>query len=225
MKRILALVLLGVVAFAILLVVMMPASVIVPHAQLPPGVSVKDAQGTLVSGSARATWQSPLGPIEIDRIEWKALPAEAMSGRLAYSLRAIAPQLEATGKIAHGPGGIEAFDLRVTGDASLAASMSPIVAAWRPSGPVTLTAQHLQWDDREIRGDALVEWRDAHASLPDPRALGSYRAEMHGTGGPARVTVTTIEGSYPVRAEGTVTPQVAEIRGTANGQDFALRLP
>ena len=225
MKRIVILVLLGVLAFVVLLAVFTPASVVVSKAQLPPGLQVQDAQGTLWNGSARATWQTPMGPVTLDHIEWHYVPSQLFNGRVAYDLQASAPQLQVRGRMTHGAQGVEGFDLSVKGDASALVSLFPWAARYQPQGDVTITAPYLTWNEQEIRGDASIDWKNARAALPDLRTLGTYHAELHGTGGPANVTVTTVSGEYPIRAQGTATPQAVQLSGTAGGQDFAFRVP
>lgn len=223
--RVASLAAIGIAAYVVFLVATTPAAVIVEHGERPPNVQLDQPQGTMWSGAVRASIAVPGGAFVIDRIEWRFVPAELLRGRMAFDIHATAPQLDATARLTHGFDGLGASAISARGDAALLAAASPLAAAARPSGPVSLQSPRLAFNEREIRGDATLEWRGAAAGVPELRAPGSYRAQLHGEGGPAKVTVTTLEGSYVVRAEGTLTPRQLELRGQAGGQDFTLRLP
>lgn len=219
------LVALGVVAYLAFLVALLPARYAIAHGTLPPGLQVEDARGTIWNGEARATYRQAGASIAIDRLAWHWVPSQLLAGRLAFDLQAQAPNLDARGRVNHGLAGYSANDISVRADAALARAFSPLAGAWQPEGTVTVSSPRIAWNDREIIGDALAEWRAARVALPQPRALGSYRAELHGNGGPAKLAITTMDGEYKVRGEGSVTPGAIDVRGQAGGQDFALRLP
>ena len=219
------LVLLGIVAWLVFLVVQMPASYAIAHGAPPPGVVLEDVHGTLWHGDARATVRNGGAALAIDRLAWDFRPLRLFAGKLAYDVEARSPQLEARGRVEHGFSGLSASGVTARADAAIAPAVFPLAAAWQPKGTVTLDAPQLAWNDREITGRAHAEWKGAEAAMPQPRALGTYRAELQGSGGPAKLTVTTLAGDYVVRAQGTVTPQRLEVRGQAGGQDFNVVLP
>ena len=223
--RAIALVALGALAWLVFLVVQMPASYAIAHGAPPPGVVLDDVHGTLWHGDARASVRSGGAFLVIDRLAWDFRPSRLFAGRLAYDVEARSPQLEARGRVEHGFGGLSAHDVSARADAAIAPSLFPLAAAFQPRGKVTLAAPRIAWNEREITGRAHAEWTGAEAAMPQPRALGSYRAELHGDGGPAKLTVTTLSGDYRVRAEGTVIPGRLQLRGQAGGQDFTIALP
>ena len=223
--RTVGLVVLGAVAWLAFLVVQMPASYAVARASLPPSLVLDDVNGTLWNGNAHATLRNGGVAMAIDRLAWTFRPLRLFAGRLAFDVEAHSPQLEARGRFEHGFGGLSASDVSARADASIAPALFPLAAAWQPKGTVTLDAPRLAWDDKEITGNAHAEWKDAEASMPQPRTLGSYRADLEGRGGPAKLALTTAAGDYVVRGAGTVTPQRVELHGQAGGQDFAIALP
>jgi general secretion pathway protein N len=219
------LVLVGLAAYAAFAVATVPASVALARGAPPESLQLEDVQGTLWNGSARATLRTPAGAVPLDRIEWRFKPLQLLFGQVAFDVAASSAALQAQARVSHGLGGLSATGLSLKGDAAAVGALVPLAAAWRPQGQVSLEAPRLAWNDREITGDAQAEWRGASVAYPEPRSLGSYRAELHGTGGPAKLTVRTLEGGYAVRGEGTLLPQRLEVRGQAGGQDFAIRLP
>ena len=220
-----SLVLLGIGAYVSFAVATIPASFAVARGQPPESVQLEDVQGTLWNGSARATLRTPAGTVPLDRIEWHFKPLRLFTGHMTYDLTATAANLQAHARLSHGLGGLSATGVALKGDAAAVGALVPLAAAWRPQGQVSIEAPRLSWNEREIVGDAQAEWRGAAVSFPEARTLGSYRAELHGSGGPAKLTVRTLEGGYAVVGEGTVSPQRIEVKGQAGGQDFAIRLP
>ena len=223
--RTIALVLLGAIAWLVFLVVQMPASYAVARGSLPPGLALEDVRGTLWHGEARALVRNGGASLAIDRLAWDFRPLRLFAGKLAYDVDARSPQLEAHGRVEHGFGGLSARDVTARMDASVAPALFPLAGAFQPKGTVTIEAPQLAWNDSEVTGSARAEWKGAEAAMPQPRVLGTYRAELQGSGGPAKLTVTTTSGDYAVRAGGTVTPKRLELRGQAGGQDFAIALP
>ena len=215
-RRILALAALGLVAYALFLAATMPAAYVATR--LPPALELIEPRGTLWNGTARGLLRTPNGPLALDGVEWRFAPAALLSGRMAFDLHATARGLDVRARLAHGIGGLSASDIAAQADAALAATYLPLLSAWKPQGAITLQAPRLAWDAREIRGEARAEWRGATLSLPDPRALGTYRAELRGDGGPARLDVSTLEGALQVKAAGTVTPARVELKGEARAQ-------
>jgi general secretion pathway protein N len=69
-----------------------------------------------------------------------------------------------------------------------------------------------------MRGEARAEWKDATLALSPVRPLGTYRAELRGAGGPAKLTVTTVDGALRISGDGTLTaPSRFAFSGEARG--------
>ena len=221
MRR-LALAVLGTAAFAAFLFATVPASFVVENFHRVEGVQLSDVRGTLWNGAARARILLPGGAIEVEELSWRLVPARLLAGRIAFDVAARDPRLDARLQLARGFGGIEARDLHATGDAAMIGAALPLLATWRPEGRVTLAAPLLTWDERDLRGTARAEWLGAVLSFPDPHALGSYVVEMRGDGGPAKVTLNTMEGALELAAEGTFSPPTRiALRGEARPQPAA----
>src|SRR3954468_16935037 len=121
---------LGIAAYLLFLALLAPASIVMAKADLPPGVSLADVQGTLWNGSARATVRQGSASLAIDRVEWHFVPSQLFTGRLAFDLRAESPKLHASGRLAHGFGGLSAQDVAASGDAATFAALFPMAAPW-----------------------------------------------------------------------------------------------
>jgi general secretion pathway protein N len=215
----------GIAAYAVFLVVTVPASFIASHLQRRAAGSVEflDSGGTLWSGRAKARVATPGGPFLLERIEWRFLPARLASGRLAFDVDVAAEGIDAHAKVARGFSNWEVADLKARVKAATLTGIVPLIAAWRPEGSLDVTSQSFAWEDGAARGAANVEWRDAALALTDVKPLGSYRLEARGEGGPARVSVTTTSGPLRISGKGEVTATRGSFSGEARGEGDAAK--
>jgi general secretion pathway protein N len=202
-----SLVALGIVAFLAFLAAQVPASFVIAKLRLPPGAELTDVDGTLWKGRARATLALPGGTLALDDLEWTFKPLRLIAGRVAYDVTARAPSMEASARLSRGFRGFEIADVTARGDAKAIILFAPLAAAWQPQGAITLAAPVLEWDGKELRGEGRAEWRGASLALSQVRPLGSYRAEFRGAGGPAKVTLATLEGPLRLTGDGTLSGQ------------------
>jgi len=212
---------LGIAAYLLFLAVLLPASFVASRLA-PPQAELRDVQGTAWDGSARATLRTPQGPVELERLTWSLRPARLLTGRIAYDVTAAAKGLEARARVERGFTACELRDLEARADAAALALLAPLAAAWQPQGEITMTSPLLSWDGTELRGEGRAEWRGAAVALSQVRPLGSYRGELKGAGGPARVTLSTLEGPLRLTGDGTLTSQGRlAFSGEARGEGTA----
>ncbi len=197
---------LGITAYGVFLAATFPARLVLRDLSIPGALAFHDAHGTLWRGSARATLGATGGDPIVENLRWRFLPARLASGRLAFAIDASGPALQARGEVARGFGALEARDVDARGDAGTLAAVSPLAAGWRPEGSVHLTVPAFGWDGRTARGQARLEWRDAALALSGVRPLGSYRLEARAEGGPATLSVDTLQGPLHVAGTGAFTP-------------------
>jgi len=208
MRRALLLTALGIAAYGVFLVASMPASFLLARAQQaqPGKFEVREAGGTAWHGHANVVINTPGGPVAVDRIEWRWLPAQLASGRFAFDINARSGAITARYEGARTLSAWQARALEVRGDAQALATLVPWTAAWRPEGLVTITSPLLTTDGVEVRGEARVEWQRAAVALSDLKPLGSYRADIVAEGHQGRLKVTTLEGALRIAGQGTLTP-------------------
>lgn len=195
-------------AYATFLLALMPASYVASRLEAATrgGVQVHEARGSFWTGSGRATVATPAGPLALEDLEWRFLPARLVSGRLAFAVTGRSAGFESRAEVARSISLWEARDVSIEGQAAGAASFLPLIAHWRPEGKLAARAALLSWNDREMHGEARLEWRAAAVALSEVRPLGSYRVELRGDGAQARVALTTIEGPLEISGQGTITP-------------------
>ena len=206
--RLKAIAVLAIAAYIVSLVAITPASFVAARvsAALPGRVTFTDASGTLWTGSARAQVIAQGGPVFFDRIQWRLRPSRLAAGRLAFDVQAVARGLDAQLQVARGFSGWELRDVAARAEAAIIIAFTPWVATFRPEGILVIASPAIAWDEREARGQLSLEWRDAAVSLSEVRPLGSYRLEARAEGGPARLTVATLDGALKVSGQGTFTP-------------------
>ncbi|HEX3097855.1 MAG TPA: type II secretion system protein N [Usitatibacter sp.] len=201
-----ALAVLGIAAYAVFLAASMPARFVAQRISVPGAIELVDAQGTVWDGRARALVAAGGPSATLDDVRWHFLPARIASGRLAFALDASGAGLDGHAEVERGPGAFGARDVHARADAAALAAFLPLVAGWRPEGAVTLVAPAIAWNGREAHGEARLEWRDAALAIGAVRPLGSYRLEARAEGGPARITLTTLDGALRLAGTGTFTP-------------------
>ena len=218
--RIATLAAIGTAAYAAFLVALLPASYVAREVQERSSgmLQVHEASGTLWKGTGRATIATPAGPVAVERLAWRFLPARLFSGRLGFDVEGASQGFAGRAEVARTFGGWEALGLRAEGKASGIGSFMPLVAHWRPEGTLAVEAPRLAWDEREMRGEARLEWRAAALALSEVRPLGTYRAEIRGDGGPAKVTLQTLEGPLRLAGQGTLAPSRLTFSGDARGE-------
>lgn len=206
--RLTTLAVIGTAAYATFLVALMPASYVARQVQEGSrgALQVHEASGTIWKGMGRATIATPAGPLALERFTWRFLPARLLSGRLGFEVEGESLGFAGRGELGRTLAAWEARDVSLAGEAAGAGSFMPLLAHWRPEGKVAVQASRISWDERELRGDARLEWRAAALALSEVRPLGTYRAELRGDGGPAKVTLQTLEGALRLSGQGTLAP-------------------
>jgi general secretion pathway protein N len=222
--RTLFLVLLGLVAFGIILVVTMPASFIASQVApaLPPNVAIEGATGNMWSGEASVRAAPGGVPVTMEKVRWRFKPERLADGKIAFDTSATSGVFEAKMELQRDGTRWHVRDLRIDGDAGGFATIFPILAAYRFTGPVTATAASLDGNDREVWGDVRIEWRDAATALSQVRPVGTYRADWHGDGPSGRINVATLMGPLRISGAGaTGSPARLEFSGEAGADASA----
>lgn len=210
----------GIAAYIAFVVATIPASFVAARVQAnaPDRIRVHEASGTLWHGAARADVAAGPAWLPLDNLAWRLRPAELFSGRLAFAIDAQAAGATARGTLARGLSKWHASG-EASAPASLAGTWLPLLATWRPEGRIDVRASDLAWDDREARGDAIAEWRDAAVALSQVRPLGSYRATLHADGSSGKLEIATLDGPLRVTGHGDLAfPSRFAFNGEARAQ-------
>ena len=213
--------LVGIPAYALCLVLVAPATFIGNRAAAASGgrAHFSDARGTLWSGSLRASYEGTGGTFACDRIQWRLLPAKLIEARIAFDVRADCPDAQGQVQVARGWSEWEASGGSARVAARALTAFLPMVAAWRPEGSISVTADGLRWNDREIHGPLALEWSDAAVALSDVRPLGTYRIAAQGAGDTAKLVLSTVGGVLRMSGQGELKlPRGVTFSGDARGE-------
>ena len=213
--------LVGVPAYLVCIVLTMPATFIGARASHAAGgqLRVSDAEGTLWSGSLRATLDTPGGPFALDRVTWRFMPVEIVHGRVAFDVAVDSRDARGNAQLLRGVSDWEVRGANARLDARALPLFYPVVAAWRPEGSVQLSADDVRWNEREMRGNVNMEWRDASVSLSDVKPLGTYRLAAKGAGESVKLALSTIAGALAMSGTGEVKlPRETIFSGEARGE-------
>ena len=238
-KRTLILVILFLVAFGIIGVAIMPASFIASQVtpSLPPQVAIENVKGNMWTGEASVRWGGDAaggratgggpgapgaGSIVIEKVQWRFKPQRLANGMVAFDTAVTSGGFEAKGEVQRDGSRWRVRDFRLDGDASGFATIFPILAIYRFTGPVTATAASLEGTDREVWGDVRIEWHDAATGMSAVRPIGAYRADWHADGLIGRINVATLAGPLRVSGAGTTTmPTYLDFTGEAGADASA----
>jgi len=181
MKRLLALVLIGIVAYAFFLLIYLPAPVVLNwYGPLPGGMQLYGVRGTLISGQADAL----IGRNgRLDQFGWQLAPTELLIGRLGYQLKFNNPDdSSGHGIISRGLSGDT-----VLGPLELRTNLKALSGRWpfakRAGGELSLQLQSLTIDHGRItdaRGG--IAWSGAHLRSDDSVPIGGFQARFEATG-------------------------------------------
>ena len=182
-------------------------------------VEIHGERGTVWEGSAQAAFGPPGAVLQLQSLHWRWIPARLAAGRIAFQVDAAGPGLEGRLEVARGFADTSLRDVHARMQAASLSSVAPLLGPWQPEGTVTLDAPSIAWDERNARGDARIEWRDAALALSNVRPLGTYRIEVHGEGGPATIAASTVDGALRISGRGTIAPSGAwSFSGEARGE-------
>ena len=211
----------GIPAFAVFMVLTAPASFIAARArdESRGRVHFDETRGTFWSGSMRALVDAPGGPVTLERIAWRLVPAKLVEGRLAFDVSVDSRDARANVQVLRGWSEWEARDGTARIDARLLPAFSPLVAAWRPEGALSITIGDVRWDEQQLHGPVTVEWLDAGVTLSEVKPLGAYRLVLQGTGATAKIALSTLSGPLEISGNGEwKLPRAMAFTGEARAQ-------
>ena len=203
-KHVTALAVLGIGAYLLFLVAMLPARLVVARVALPPGLALANVEGSVWNGRAAATWSSAGVVLALDALQWRWRPLALLSGRMAYDVEAHGKGIDARARVARGIASSSVENLELRADAPSVAATIPLASAWQPAGRVEVASPSLAWNGREWLGRAQVQWSDASLAISAVHPLGTYVLKLDGAGGPARITLATTQGALRLSGDGTV---------------------
>lgn len=204
MRRRLAYILLGLLAYVVFLVLLCPASLLIEQlSQRLPGFSAQSVQGSAVQGAAQSVQLSATARLET--IAWRLRLFPLLLGRLEYDLQLSAPELNIRGIASLG------WDrqLRLVALNGQLPLPRAIALAGRPPPPLNGTleldnvALRLNRDYRPTEVGGLIHLRNLGTSFGNPLSLGNFDIQLQ-TQASALVASVQDQGG-PLQLNGSLT--------------------
>jgi general secretion pathway protein N len=203
------LVAIGAIAYAAFLVATIPASLLATRAEswTRGQVRLTSVTGTVWGGTATPTLRVPgASDITLDRVTWSWQALALFRGQLALDVGVTMGKLDGRATVFRTPLAWEARALSLQGPVAALSTLHPVLAAWQPSGSVSVESRAFRYDGKTYTGTAWGEWRDASLSLSPVSPLGAWRLDITAENGPAKATLMTQRGPLRLAGQGTLTP-------------------
>lgn len=206
-RRVIGLSLLGIVAYLIFILVLLPARFVVAQlgGLLPSDVSLRDIQGTLWNGSVRAIefQNMTAGPLH-----WDVQALAMLTGQLQADIETKLPQGFANFTLQVAPGGsLELSDVQLAMPLATAARLASQPAELL-QGDLTLQLETLRIENqRPVAASGSGILNNLHSSLLGDIALGSYQTDIRTADAGITATATDQSGPLRLQAQASLSPQ------------------
>jgi general secretion pathway protein N len=183
------------------LAVMAPATLLDVPLERATGarLTLAGATGSLWAGRAQLEARDPAGREGLGTpVAWKLDAPELLRGRLAYRLTTGTAGVRT--KLVLMPGRLLVDNGDFTFPAQALGLAVPKLGALALTGELHVRFGQLEAGTRSLKGDIVMQWRDAGSALAGPAPLGDYELLVHGGGASVRAELRTLKG--PVQLEG-----------------------
>lgn len=211
--RVVAYVLLGLLAFAIFLIVAAPASL------LGDAVARASRETIVITGTSGSVWHGsgdlemrPVSspPLRIGRLDWTINPLWLVAGKIDVNVSLTGSGAALTGAARIGFGSLALRNLKATLPAQLVPVFYAPAELIGPRGKIEVSAPALAWSTKDgVTGNAVVLWLDVATSFSAVRPLGDYRLSL-GEGGVLKLD--TLRGDLRLTGHGTLDNTVGGVR-------------
>jgi hypothetical protein len=192
----------GLLLYAFLLVVFMPAEYLARAVNaLNNNVALQRPSGSIWEGSAVLVGKRGAEK-RLGQIRWKIHPWRVFTG-------AFVADVDFSGNGIEGRGTFEARPQRYILQKVTASAPAPMLSQFYPpaslaglSGRLQLSAETLEIEQNEIHGDAELVWSDAASRLLPVEKIGTYRLQLTGEGKRIALAVSTVQGVLQIAGKG-----------------------
>lgn len=196
-------VLVGLLAYALFLLINLPASTL--HELLTRvsrgTVAIQQPEGSFWNGGGELVIRSPMGEPLRTRLTWSIDPLWLFAGKVQAQLRA-SGDAELQGTIRIGYRQLAVSDVTATLNAEAASTFYAPLSLAAPTGSIRISTEHLQLDSGGLQGTVQLTWLNAGSRMSGLSDLGDYRLSVAGAGATATIGVETVRGEVAVTGEG-----------------------
>lgn len=194
----------GIVAYALGLIALMPATLVDAALQ-------RLSDGRLRLAEARGTFWSGAGQIEIRDVRqrtgvskpvaWRFVPTSLLRGHLVCEVEFDQRPFPVTISLSR----VEVTHADIQLPAAVLGLTVPSLAPLELGGDLSLQVAKLTIDRNRIHGDATVQWRAASSALTPVSPLGSYELRVQDAGTGLRSSLRTLQGPLQLDGQGSWT--------------------
>jgi general secretion pathway protein N len=196
----------GLIAYALILIVTAPATLI-------DGFLQRASEGRVRLAAARGTVWSGEGQLAIvdagryagisRKISWHVLAASLMRGGISCEVEPAAAAQPV--QLAIFPRRVEIATAEVSAPAALLGIVVPKLAPLGLGGDLFVHIDNLSIGSTAVRGTALIQWRAASSVHAPVAPLGDYELQINASDMQAKFTLRTLDGPLQVQGSGTWT--------------------
>lgn len=194
---------LGLVSYAIFLVVLLPGGWLSwGVARLSSNrVLLDDGRGTIWHGSGHLFVRDVKGAAQdLGRAEWRFDTLQLLLLRGQVRLRTSGPQSDIFATLRVTPWGLSLNDTRLSASAGLASTFYAPAGLFSPQGLLRLRTDQLTFGRTGLQGNAEIYWDKAGLFTVQP--LGNYRLDLSGNGKQATLRLATVDGALELSGQG-----------------------
>lgn len=228
--HVIAYVLLGLLAFAIFLIVAAPASL------LGDAVARASRNTIAITGTSGSVWHgsgdlemrpasSP--PLRIGRLDWTINPLWLVTGKIGVNVSLTGNGAALAGTARIGFGSLALRNLKAMFPAQLVPVFYAPAELLAPEGIVKVHSDSFSIvRDTRIEGSIELNWNNAASGISDIKPLGDYRLVLSGRNASATIKLETLRGSLALAGDGqyALNPVSFSFNGTGRAVESAEAL-
>ena len=196
---------LGLLSYAVFLVVLLPAGWLSwGIARLSDNrVFLDDEHGTIWRGSGHLFVRIAKGAAQdLGLTEWRLDTLQLLLLRAQVQLRTNGPQSDMFATLRATPWGLSLNDTRLSASAELASSFYGPASLFAPQGLLRMRTDRLAFGRGGLQGDAELYWDQAGSALSSVQPLGNYRLNVAAKGKEAALQLVTVDGPLDLSGQG-----------------------
>ncbi len=196
---------LGLLSYAVFLVVLLPAGWLSwGVARLSDNrVFLDEGRGTIWHGSGHLFVRDVKNAAQdLGRAEWRLDTLQLLLLRGQVRLQMSGPQSDMFATLRVTPWGLSLNDTRLSASAELASTFYASASLFAPQGLLRVRTNRLAFGRGGLRGDAELYWDQAGSALSTVHPFGNYRLSVSGNGKEATLKLATVDGALGLSGQG-----------------------
>lgn len=194
----------GLCAYAMCLFILAPATLLDAGLQRASNgrLRLAEARGSLWSGTGQFEIRDATGRSGVSRdLAWHFQPQSLLHGRLGFAVDL--GQAAKRFSLNISPWGLEIADADFVFPAAALGFVLPKLALLAPTGDLLVHMPKISFAHDAMRGNLLVEWRNAGSSLTPVSPLGDYELRLAGEADGLNASLRTIRGPLHLEGKGS----------------------